>query len=69
MQPAFRPLLLVLVNLIGINLAGVATFFSQGVRPLRWWEAERAGQGMRIAVALWSILLLALTIIVYFSHV
>jgi uncharacterized hydrophobic protein (TIGR00341 family) len=65
---ALRSLLLVFVNLIGINLAGVVTFFSQGIRPLRWWEAERAGRAMRIAIALWTVLLLCLSTIVFFTQ-
>lgn len=53
-------MLLTLVNLICVNLAGVVTFLAQGIRPNRWWEAERARRSTRLAVALWSLLLLAL---------
>lgn len=58
--PATGAFLLTLVNLICVNLAGVVTFLAQGIRPNRWWEAERAKQSTRIAVAVWSLLLLAL---------
>ncbi|GAB4279570.1 MAG: TIGR00341 family protein [Deferrisomatales bacterium] len=52
--------LLFLTNLICINLAGVVTFWAQGVRPGRWWEARRARQATRRALALWMALLAAL---------
>lgn len=58
--PATGALLLTLVNLICVNLAGVVTFLAQGIRPNRWWEAERAKRSTRIAVVVWSLLLLAL---------
>jgi uncharacterized hydrophobic protein (TIGR00341 family) len=47
-------------NLIGVNLAGVLTFLLQGVQPNRWWEAERAKRSTAVAVAVWTVLLLAL---------
>lgn len=53
-------LLLTFVNLICVNLAGVVTFLAQGIRPNRWWEAERARRATRLAVVIWSVLLLAL---------
>jgi len=39
---AIGSLQLFLVNFICVNLAGVITFLFQGVRPLTWWEANRA---------------------------
>ncbi len=39
---AFSALLLLAVNFICINLAGVMTFMVQGIRPRTWWEADRA---------------------------
>lgn len=53
-------LLLSLVNLICVNLAGVLTFLVQGIAPNRWWEAEQARRATRLAVVIWSLLLLAL---------
>lgn len=52
-------LLLLVVNIVCVNLAGVVTFLVQGVRPRRGWVAERAARGARIAVALWLCALLA----------
>lgn len=34
-------ILLFLVNLVCINLAGVLTFFVQGVNPKNWWEKKK----------------------------
>lgn len=48
------------INLIAVNLAGVATFLAQGIQPLFWSEAERARRAARRALLLWSVLLLAL---------
>jgi len=50
------------VNVICVNLAGVATFLAQGVRPRRWWEADRAKRASRRAIAVWAVLLLALVL-------
>lgn len=52
--------LLMATNLICVNLAGVLTFLIQGVRPNRWWEAERARRATRIAIGVWTLLLAAL---------
>lgn len=38
----FNALLLVLVNMICINLAGVVTLLYMGIRPYSWWEASKA---------------------------
>lgn len=67
-QFALGAMLLLLVNLICINLAGVLTFLLQGVRPLTWWEADRARKATRIAIALWLILLAALAALILLSQ-
>ncbi len=54
--------LLVLINVICLNLSGVVTFLAQGIRPQRWWEADRARRASWIAIALWVALLLALVL-------
>lgn len=58
---------LTLVNLICINLAGVVTFLAQGIRPGRWWEAEEAKRSTRLAVAVWTFLLLVLVGVILFT--
>lgn len=60
-------LLLTLANLIGINLAGVVTFLALGVRPNRWWEAERARKSTALAVAVWTVLLAGLVAVILWS--
>ena len=49
---------LFLMNLICMNLAGVTTFWVQGIKPTRWLERDRAVKATRIAIAL-SLVLLA----------
>ncbi len=60
-------ILLFLVNLVCINLAGVLTFFIQGVNPKNWWEKKKAKKTVWRAVVLWIFLLflLILMIILY----
>ncbi len=53
---AMGALSLFLVNLICVNLAGVATFLAQGIHPTSWWEKDRAAKATRIVAALWIIL-------------
>ena len=60
--------LLVAANLVCVNLAGVATFLAQGVRPSRWWDAVRAGRTARLGLLLWLALLFALSALLLFSR-
>jgi uncharacterized hydrophobic protein (TIGR00341 family) len=62
---AISALLLFLVNIICVNLAGVATFLAQGIAPRNWWEAERAKKATLTAIAIWVLLLLALILIIF----
>jgi uncharacterized hydrophobic protein (TIGR00341 family) len=64
---AIGSLLLFLINLICINLAGVVTFLLQGIRPITWWEAERAKKATRYAILLWVVLLVALVFMILVS--
>jgi uncharacterized hydrophobic protein (TIGR00341 family) len=57
---ALGAVLVLATNVICVNLAGVATFLAQGIRPTAWWEAERARRSTRIAIAVWAALLVAL---------
>ncbi len=54
---AGRAFLLVASNVVCVNLAGVATFYVQGVRPRTWWEAEKSTRAVRIALTIWLVLL------------
>lgn len=65
---ALGALLLLIANVVCINLAGVATFLAQGVRPRTWWEEKRAKKSSRIAIATWIVLLAVLGAIIYVTH-
>lgn len=52
--------LLLATNVVCVNLAGVATFVSQGIRPQSWFEVERARIATRWAIGVWTVLLLSL---------
>ena len=60
---AFGALLLFCTNIICVNLAGVATFLSQGVSPRTWWEADKAKKATRRSLLLWSFSTLLLIVI------
>lgn len=66
LTPALGALTLALTNMTCINLAAVATFLVEKVRPRTWWEADRAKKATRIAVATW-ILMLALLLVLILS--
>ncbi len=55
-------------NIICINLAGIATFLTQGVRPRRAAEAKRAQSGVLRAVVIWILLLGLLLLVLWFSR-
>jgi uncharacterized hydrophobic protein (TIGR00341 family) len=65
---ALGAMLLVFTNIICINLAGVITFLIQGIRPITWWEADRAKKATRIAILLWVLLLILLIIVILLSR-
>ncbi len=60
-------LLLVSANIVCINLAGVITFFVQGVRPRGWWEEQQATRARWIALALWLVLLGILVVLIVYG--
>jgi uncharacterized hydrophobic protein (TIGR00341 family) len=56
--------MLLATNVICVNLAGVVTFLLQGVRPLTWWETDRARRSSRIALSIWVTLLVGLAVLI-----
>lgn len=60
---------LLVTNITCINLAAVATFLVQKVRPRTWWEEARAQKATRIAVITWIIILLILSGIIILRHI
>ena len=67
-QPAWGSFLLFLSNLICINLAGVLTFLVQGIRPIAWWEADRARRATITAIILWVLLLAILVLLIMLAR-
>jgi uncharacterized hydrophobic protein (TIGR00341 family) len=67
--PAARAVMLMMINVTCVNLAAVATFLLQKVRPRTWWETEKAKRSTRLAVAVWIFMLLALIVLMQVSHV
>ncbi len=61
-------LLLAMTNVICINLAGVATFLAQGVRPRSWWEEKRAKKATRRAILVWVVLLAILILMLWYNR-
>jgi uncharacterized hydrophobic protein (TIGR00341 family) len=64
-QTSLNALLLLMTNVVCVNIAGVAMFLYQGVRPHSWWEAKKAKKQTRIAIAVWMVLLAMLTILIH----
>jgi uncharacterized membrane protein len=65
---ALGAMLLFAVNIVSVNLSGVLTFVLQGIRPRRWWEAEKARKAVMAAVALWVLLLGLLALLIIFAQ-
>lgn len=57
--------LLFLTNLVGVNFAGVLTFWMQGIKPLDEEEEKEAKKYTYLALMGWSIILIALLIQIY----
>ncbi len=60
--------LLFATNLICVNLAGVVTFLVQGIRPLWFWDKERAKKATRRTVITWLICLAVLVLLIIASQ-
>ncbi len=60
--------LLLAVNLLSVNLAATATFLLQGIRPRRWWEADRARRASMLALAIGGVLLAALATLIFLTQ-
>jgi len=56
---------LLATNVICVNLAAVATFLAQGIRPATWWEAKAARRSAVIALVGWCCMLAALIAIIF----
>ncbi len=65
---AVNAFLLGIANVICVNLAGVVTFLAQGVRPVTWWEADRARRATTMAILSWTVGLILLLVVVRFAR-
>jgi uncharacterized hydrophobic protein (TIGR00341 family) len=55
-------------NIVCLNLAGVVTFFAQGIAPRTAWETKRAERAFWWAVLFWLALLAILVAIIVFGE-
>jgi uncharacterized hydrophobic protein (TIGR00341 family) len=58
---------LLLTNMICINLAGVVTFWAQGIQPLNWWEANIAKRATRLSIISCGALLAVLIFLIIWA--
>lgn len=56
---------LLVANVTCVNLAGVATFLAQRVRPRGWWEEETARKATRWAIVSWLVMLAILGAVIF----
>jgi len=56
--------LLFTANLICVNLAGVITFFAQGIGPAGWLNAKKAKKSTWAAILIWLLMLTVLVTII-----
>lgn len=57
---------LLAINIACINLTAQLVFFVKGIRPRTWYERDEATQSVYISMGIWSVLLIVLTIAIYF---
>jgi uncharacterized hydrophobic protein (TIGR00341 family) len=65
---ALGSLWLLLTNIICVNLAGVLTFWVQGVRPTTWWESNIAKKAAFVSIITSVVLLGVLISIIFLSR-
>jgi uncharacterized hydrophobic protein (TIGR00341 family) len=68
MAEGIGALLLFFVNVVCVNLSGVITFAIQGIRPQKWWEAQKARQAVKNSILLWIILLILLAFLIFIEN-
>ena len=66
---SFGAFLLVAANVICVNIAGVATFALQGVRPRTWWEAKKAKRATIQASVVLCVLFIVLIAILSLTRI
>ena len=66
--PSLGAFLLLVINMICVNIAGVITFLIKGLQPIYWWEASKAKKATRYAIVLWVSLLFLLIYLLFISR-
>ena len=64
-ESAIETAVLVSTNIVCLNLAAIATFWLQDIRPQQWWQKFRADKITGIATIFWSIILIILIGIIF----
>jgi len=57
--------LLLVINMICVNIAGVFTFLVKGLQPINWWEGPKAQKATRYAIFIWTALLFLLIYLLF----
>lgn len=64
---SFGAFLLLVINMICVNIAGVMTFLIKGLQPIYWWDGSKAKKATRYAIFIWTSLLLILITLLFIS--
>jgi uncharacterized hydrophobic protein (TIGR00341 family) len=65
---AWGALLLLLTNMICVNLAGVLSFWWQGISPTTWWEENFAKRATNLSLVACAGLLAVLVVLILYSE-
>ncbi len=68
LQGSLNALLLFFVNIVCVNLSSTITFRLQGLGPRTWWEANKAGKAVKVALIGWFILLSLLAFAIFLDR-
>lgn len=64
---AYGALLMVSVNIVCVNLAGLMVFLAKGIKPRRWFERRMAKPYVIGGILVWSILLVGMIVAIRFT--
>ena len=64
-ESAIETAVLVSTNIVCLNLAAIATFWVQDVRPQQWWQKFQANKITGIATTFWLIILALLISVIF----
>ncbi len=64
-RAAYGALLLLLVNIVGVNFAAQTTLLLRGIRPRTWYEQQSAGRIARFYLGFWFVALLFLATVIF----